>query len=210
MAITINSTTFAKRHNSTAIPSSFSHSYDVALKGACSYDRPVFLLSEDSFLDNYVQWGSWYYFVEDVIVQRNNLLEISCTLDALATHKAEILASSQFVAYDTSGNTEITDKRLSAKTTAITMENVGSAWDALGTSFCAIVNVVGEDACASYAMDLAEASTLLDPANVQNWLVRILEPVDPSQPPAVPALRGYRCRPKRWSERGGPPAAPPV
>ena len=184
MAITINSTTFAKRHNSTAIPSTFAHSYDVALKGACSYDRPIFLLSEDSFLDNYVQWGSWYYFVEDVIVQRNNLLEISCTLDALATHKAEILASSQFVAYDTTPNSEISDKRLSTKTTATRLETVGNVWQYITDTPCVMVNVVGEGSCATYALTVANAAKLLDSANVQNWLDQILEPVDPSQPPA--------------------------
>lgn len=113
MAITINSTTFAKRHNSTAIPASFSHSYDVALKGACSYNRPVFLLAEPAFLDNYIQWGNWYYFVDDVVVVRNNLLEVHCALDVLATYKADILASTQYVAYsNVSGGTWLPDNRI--------------------------------------------------------------------------------------------------
>lgn len=184
MAITINSTTFAKRHNSTAIPASFSHSYDVALKGACSYDRPIFLLSESSFLDNYVQWGSWYYFVEDVVVQRNNLLEIQCSLDGMATHKAEILASNQFVAYDTTPNTEITDKRLSTKTTVTRMETVGNVWQFFSRTPIVMLNVVGESACSTYAVNLAQAIGLLDKTNVDSWLDTILEKVDPNVTPA--------------------------
>lgn len=179
--ITINATNFQKRRNSTAIPDSFEQEYRIDLKNSCSYDAPVFLLRETSFPYNYVEWGGWYYYVSDVVVQRNDLLEVHCTIDVLATYRGAIMASRQFVAYDTTPNTEISDRRLSTKTTTVRAEAVGTAFDYIGSGYCVMLNVVGDSGCCTYALSLTAAADLLE--HVRQWGEGILPDVDPEDPP---------------------------
>ena len=95
MQITIFSG-FSKEHNSTAQPSGGT---DVScyLKDDTSLINPVFVLEAANFSINYVQWGSRYYFVDDVVSIRNGAMELHCSVDALASWKASIGASSQYV-----------------------------------------------------------------------------------------------------------------
>lgn len=125
-----------------------------------------------------------YYKITDIRSVRQSIIEVSGTVDVLATWKANILATSAFVAYDTTANTEITDRRLSVKTTATRSENAGNAWDYLGRGLCVMINVVGEDRCATYALSLSDAIGLIDSTRLQNYLDGILEEVDPDDPPA--------------------------
>ena len=89
--------TFAKRRNSTKQPTSFTDVRTVNLKEGTSEDRPTFILAGDLFGYNYVIWGTKYYFIVDIVSLHNGLTEVSCILDVLATYKAEILASTQYV-----------------------------------------------------------------------------------------------------------------
>lgn len=125
-----------------------------------------------------------YYKITDIRSIRQSIIEVSGTVDVLATWKANILATSAFVAYDTTANTEITDRRLSVKTTPTRSENAGNAWDYLGKGLCVMINVVGEDRCATYALSLSAAVGLIDSTRLQNYLDGILAEVDPDDPPA--------------------------
>lgn len=133
MAITITAYTFSKRSNSTKQPDVSGTEFSVSLKAATSYENPTFILNySGTFAYNYMQWGSWYYFVTSVTQLRNDLLEINCKLDVLATFKTEIGATSAFVLYDTAANTEIIDRRLSTKTTKTVTSAVGT-FSTIGT-----------------------------------------------------------------------------
>lgn len=125
-----------------------------------------------------------YYKITDIRSIRQKIIEVSGDVDVLATWKSNIQAMTAFVAYDTTSNTEITDKRLSLKTTAVRSENVGNAWDYLGKGLTVMLNVVGEDRCATYAVSLANAVGLIDSTRLHNYLDGILEQVDPDDPPA--------------------------
>ena len=121
MAFTVSVGTVTKRKNSTYVPTTeLSTDIDVVLKECCSDYSPVFILenSSNTFDHNYLKWGGWYYFIDDVIREKNHMVTIKCNLDALATYKTNIIASTQFVEYDTTANTELVDTRLSIKTTA--------------------------------------------------------------------------------------------
>ena len=127
MAITITAYTFSKRSNSTKQPDTSGTDFSVSLKAATSYENPTFILNySGTFEYNYMQWGSWYYFVTSVTQLRNDLLEINCKLDVLATFKSEIGATNAFVLYDTAANTEVVDRRLSTKTTKTVTSAVGT------------------------------------------------------------------------------------
>ena len=163
MSITVNFYSFSKRDNSTAVPTVALNSYSCTLKEGTSLLDPVLLL-EYAGIPNWSHFSmeGRYYKVTDIRSIRTNLIEVSGTVDVLASWKAEIQATTAFVAYDTSSNTEVTDRRLSKKTTCVLQENAGNAWDYLGKGFCVMINVVGETACATYATTLSNAASLLD------------------------------------------------
>lgn len=88
-----------KRKNSTMLPSGAGGSIDVVLKNTTSFLSPTFLVSATLIDWNYCLYNGRYYFVTDVVSERNNLWEVHCVEDYLATWKAAILASAQYVEY---------------------------------------------------------------------------------------------------------------
>lgn len=161
---------FSKRRNSTAKPTGDGTVADIQLKGGTGILRPVFLLNSTSLSFNYVKFNNRYYFVTDIKSVRDNLWELSCEVDVLATWVGAIVGSSQYVLYYTHSNTEISDKRLSTKTTK-TVDIEEGVFDTLGngtgTNYAVIVNTIGEGACDSYAISQDDARTLL--SDLDNW-----------------------------------------
>lgn len=113
MSFTVYFDTVNKRRNSTLQPE-VEHPYTCTLKDSTSLDEPVFLLKDaEKFEYNYAKWGNDYYFVTEVTSYRNDLWEVSCKLDVLATFKSEILDTYAFVAYsDSDYNEWLVDERL--------------------------------------------------------------------------------------------------
>lgn len=164
MAFDIKAWTFSKRKNSTLQPpAADAVEISVVLKEETSYNHPVFLLRYDGdFPYNYFAWGSWYYFLVDVRSVRNNLYEVECVLDPLATYKAEILASSAFVLYSGNlGNANIVDPRLSIRAEPTHSVNRFLIDEISNDTLTAIVSVVGVNGCASYALSVSQAAQLL-------------------------------------------------
>lgn len=98
---------FAKEPNSTKQPSSAGTVHNVVLKEPCSLIHPVFRLNDFSHTDNYVKWGSRYYFIEDIVQITNSEAEYHCREDVLASFKSYIGSSSQYItrsAYAYTGN----------------------------------------------------------------------------------------------------------
>lgn len=164
MAIDLKAWTFSKRKNSTLQPpAADAVEISVVLKEETSYNNPVFLLRYDGdFPYNYFSWGSWYYFLVDVRSVRNNLFEVECVLDPLATYKAEILASSAFVLYSGNlGNANIVDPRLSIRAEPTISANTFSLDFISEAPDTAVVSVVGMNGCASYALSVSDAARLM-------------------------------------------------
>lgn len=163
-------TGFSKRKNSTKQPSATGTSITLTLKDDTSIMQPVFIFGGNYFTYNYIQFSGRYYYVDDVVSLRNNLVEVHCNIDVLATYKTAIQAASAFVLYYTHNNTEISDKRLATKTTK-TVDIATGAFDILGngtgSNYAVIVNTIGEGSCDSYAISQGDARTLL--SNLDNW-----------------------------------------
>ena len=85
-------TNFVKRKNSTLQPliALATMVTDVHLKEGTSIEKPVFQLTGNLFTANYVRAFDHFYFVDDITSVRNNLVEISCSMDVLATYKSDI------------------------------------------------------------------------------------------------------------------------
>lgn len=90
-------TNFSKPNNSTKQPSGSGTSYTVYLKDNVSVLAPVFRIEGINLSVTYCQWNGRYYFVRDIVLSNNNIYEIHCEIDVMATWKTAVGSSSQYV-----------------------------------------------------------------------------------------------------------------
>lgn len=167
MSISVYLGKVTKRKNSTFRPS-LTAAVNVVLKEGTSDTRPAFLLNSSEPVDaNYLIWGERYYFIDDITYERNNLYTIRCSLDVLATYKSYIAATSAFVLYDPSGNTELIDSRLSAETTKSIRQDSGSLVDLGGGHYIALT-ITGYDSTGVIGVGDGTAQRLLNAS--ETWL----------------------------------------
>lgn len=89
---------FVKDHNSTKhVNDSTGRKAEVYLKDRTSVINPTFLIDGIDLSVNYIKWNNRYYFVDNIILNNNNIYEITCSEDTLASWKSEILKTSQYV-----------------------------------------------------------------------------------------------------------------
>lgn len=96
---------FSKRINSTLRPTGGTD-LTCYMKDDCSVLSPVFLIDGIDLGYNYCKFNDRYYFITDITLSNNNIYEISCSVDVLATYKTSIGAYTAFVeraasSYDT-------------------------------------------------------------------------------------------------------------
>lgn len=87
---------FAKEPNSTKQPTG-GRNITCTLKDDCSIMHPVFLLNGWQMSDNYIKWGSRYYWIEDIVIKSKDHAEYHCREDVLASFKSYIGTSSQYI-----------------------------------------------------------------------------------------------------------------
>jgi len=164
----INFGSFSKRRNSTKQPVSLSDSRNCKLKETTSLDAPTFIITGDDFDYNYAQWGSRYYFITDVRSVHNGLSEIDCVLDPLATYKAEILASTQYVAYSSvSGGAWLADTRLPVLKSVTAAKQTAAISSLFNEPGFYVLTCVGKDGCNTFAADITNLHALLD--RINDW-----------------------------------------
>lgn len=103
---TVNIGSTSKRVNSISKIFSGGASLNCRLKEPCSMQTPVFIvqgLSKGTFY-NYCSFEGRYYWVDDIVYLTNNLQEVHCHLDPLATYADAIKNSTAFVAYGDAGH----------------------------------------------------------------------------------------------------------
>lgn len=154
---------FSKRKNSTKQPTGSGTSYTVNLKSGTSYISPTLLLEHSGKPDyNYCIFDGWYYFVTDIISVRNDLWEITCKVDGMATAKSDILNTHAYVLYDTVANTEIPDNRLPLKTTKSVQAST-AACPFTPDGGCYILSITGAHGSTGvYKVSESELGALID------------------------------------------------
>lgn len=116
MALTAKFYSFEKRKNSTKQPSGASTDFNVVLKGGSSLITPTLILHISTRPDfNYLEFEGRYYYITDIINTRNELWEIHCTVDVLATYKTQIGNTPAMIMYATGGSDDIIDQRIGVK-----------------------------------------------------------------------------------------------
>ena len=183
--------TFSKKRNSTQQPTNeLSDSRTVKLKELTSYDAPTFILTGDEFAYNYGKWGNRYYFIGDVRSIHNNLCEVDCVLDPLATYKADILASIQFVLYSSLKSSNwLKDTRipiLASESCSRSSASLG-IFDTSPVTGRLILSALGKNGVATYNCAIADVHLLL--TNLENWadgdINDIISNIQSSNDPAV-------------------------
>ena len=91
----------SKRINSTSQQFASSTTLACRLKEPCSMQSPIFQVQglTKGQLFNYCQFDSRYYWVDDVVYLTNNIQEVHCHLDPLATYKTAIENTYAYVTY---------------------------------------------------------------------------------------------------------------
>ena len=178
MAHTIYAGNVSKRKNSTLQPT-LTASFDVLLKTPTSLHTPTFTISASSFDYNYLKWGNRYYFVTDVVSRNNNLWDVSAVVDVLATYKAEILASTQYVSYSANGNNNwLPDTRIATQDNIIVTKNNASVslFSLIG---CYILTVIGQNGCESFNVSIGTLMSIC--ADLAQWVDDIQDLVETIQ-----------------------------
>lgn len=86
-----------KRENSTKQPTSTGTDLTITLKQGTDIDSPTFILSTNPMSFNYLSWDGNYYFIRSKRYIHNQTFEIDCEIDVLATYKASIKSSTQYI-----------------------------------------------------------------------------------------------------------------
>lgn len=166
--------TFSKRKNSTLQPTGSGTQIDVNLKSGTSLISPTFLLNISGRPTyNYVSFEGRYYFITDIISVRNDLWEIQCTVDALASWKTEIGTTEAVILYATGGSNDIIDQRIGVKS-PISVHNdsqlltgdFGGFTDS--TEGIAIVSITGSGSFGNFLVSAIDTAFLLSNTSIWN------------------------------------------
>lgn len=161
---------FKKKENSTKIPLDTGTVVNVTLKRATSLLNPVFLLEGVNLDVNYCHLENGrYYFVDDIVLGNNNLYELHCRCDYLASFRNDIFNSEFYVERSASRyNNMFIDPLVSVQSNVVsrdyTFNNTG--FDANDGSY--VVRIAGgdSDGISTYIVDdLTELSAIFNKSN---------------------------------------------
>lgn len=155
---------FSKKKNSTKRPSG-GRVVDVVMKENTSVESPTFLIDGIDLDANYCSAFGHYYYIDDIRLNNNNIYELVCSQDVLATHKDTIGNTSAYIlrsASEYDGN--VVDNMYPVKT-EVTNEvvNVSGIIDVTGSYVIGIVGTGGttikQGSVSYYAMTKAQLNS---------------------------------------------------
>lgn len=106
MGFTANLYKFSKDNRSTGIPSGTGTTVsNIVFKENTSRENPVLKLDATTLNDdydyNYMSFLGKYYYINDIVMGNNDILELHCKKDPLATYRTQIRNSTQYVVRST-------------------------------------------------------------------------------------------------------------
>lgn len=165
MSFTINIGKVTKKYNSTYQPTTeLNQTFNVVLKDSSSDYSPTFVLYNpiNTWDYNYLKWGDWYYYITNVIRDKNHMITITCVLDFLATFKSNIINSVQYVLYDGTANTEIPDRRLSTVTTMTVSQSSVPVTALNRVSPSVVLSCVGKNSVNSFVLTRTQVNSIIN------------------------------------------------
>ena len=165
---------FTKRKNSTKRPSGTGVIHQVRLKEATSIEKPTFVFQSNDMSINYVKAFDHYYFVDDIKSVREDIIEVSCSMDIGATFKTQI---GNYEAYiersNTHFNSMLPDPFVTMLNREIMQSNIYSSLSIFvsgGIYIISVLNDLGSGAgfTSYYATDIANLMSLSNYVNT-DW-----------------------------------------
>lgn len=156
----------SKRNKSTMVPTGSGVDKSIYLKDATTVIRPTIVVQTmDAVSYNYVYLTNWnrYYFVTDWMYIKGRW-EISLILDALASYKAGILATSCNILYASGSNKAVVDTRIPVRS-IVQRISVPKAIDKMTIvdDGMVILGITGKGSFGAYLMENSNlVSELLD------------------------------------------------
>lgn len=156
---------FSKRTNSTLRPTGGTD-LTCYMKDDCSVLSPVFLIDGIDLGYNYCKFNDRYYFITDITLSNNNIYEISCSVDVLATYKTSIGSYTAFVERAASSyDTLVTDNYLTASNNISSMTKTTIALSITSQVFYMML-VFGKNGFIPYVFtDFADAAQFYNTGN---------------------------------------------
>lgn len=154
-----------KRINSTK--QSFSgRSHNVVLKDPVSRENPVLLVTGAPMQkSNYMSWNGWYYWIDDIVSETNNMYRIYAHVDPLATWKDDIKAAKGFCNFGPKSkyNKKLLDSRLNPDILANTSyQDVSfSKFSKTGSVILRVVSFSGSEGVCTICGSMSSFQTLL-------------------------------------------------
>lgn len=152
---------FSKRTNSTKRPSS-SDTYttkNVVLKDNTSLMTPAFLLTGVDFEWSYVYWNSHYYFISDIVARNNNVYEVQCDMDVLASWRGTIGNYNTFIERSSSNYDSMINDELLSGTQEITNISRISFDIGLSSTGCYLIGVSSKTGARVYVFSTLEQAS---------------------------------------------------
>lgn len=136
--------------------------FDCKLKDGTSIYSPVFIIAAASLSGNAALWDGRYYSIDDIIWVHNNLAEVHCTIDLLATYKSDILDTSQYVAYAASITRDKNkiDPRTAYKS-SYTIQTAEFSLPFVSLAGYYYLTVIGKSGAVMYQCSLAQLQALI-------------------------------------------------
>lgn len=96
---------FSKDNRSTARPTGGTSITGIVFKENTSRENPILKITKEA-LNNDYEWNyinilGNYYYINDIVFLNNDIFELHCSIDVLATYKTEIEASTQYIVRST-------------------------------------------------------------------------------------------------------------
>ena len=174
---------FNKRKNSTKRPTGGT-TRNVVLLDDVSLYSPIFESEYWDYGDNYCTWAGNYYYVTDVVTKNQNIFEVHCEIDPLATWKDDIMNTTAFVTFSTSSfDIGIPDYRLSSDPITITKSTSAEVFPGLGEEF--VISYVGTDSAPTLGLSYSNLEALQGEMmsnkcvkTITNWATSIIKQSD--------------------------------
>lgn len=169
MGLNLELYNISKRKNSTLVPISPIAIIEVVLKNGLDYENPIFLLDKSNLTHfNYCKFEGRYYFVKSITSVRDNISEVECVEDYLASWKNDILSTPANIIYETLGFSDVIDSRIPVKSTPTWEDNTaglsGLTLSETGTFFISCTGVSG---CETFALNYGSLETIFN--NISTW-----------------------------------------
>lgn len=160
---------FVKKKNSTLTPAAnVGTTLTARLKAGTSITNPTFLLESMGVGANYVYVSDWgrYYFVVDAVQATNNLVELHCVVDVLASAKVYIGSTYAFIERASAARNEWVSDGEIIPTDEI-VQNVSKDTAISGAYFnlnSLVVRVIGRGGAKNFIFTKAQLQSVLNDA----------------------------------------------